>query len=411
MIHSSIHFTAFVSTLFAGSVLLSSAWAASCTGSARAPYACSSVIKGITFNWSSHQEHASGSDNWPVTWADDNHQYTAWGDGKGFSQSGGKKSFGVSRVIGQKDVFVGADIYKGAAAGCSGLGGLGDNTSICGKSYSILSYQQFLVLWAGPETGAANYSESRFFYSRDRGQSWTQTGNYLTGYDFFHPTFLQYGKNHAGPNGGYVYLYGIEVLDGGQLAVHKPGRVFLARQKLSDYFLPITSAPSSQQHLFGPDGNGFHLEYYTGNDAAGQPQWGSRSDKIPVFQDSNGVGWNLSVSYNAGTQRYILMTEHDQTFAGKLGIFEAPTPWGPWKTVAYYDAWADQTGADGDTGDQGFFWNIANKWSSGKNFSVVFTGIGEDDSFNKVDGGFQLTPPVTPPKKIDLVPILQLLLL
>ncbi len=409
MIHTGIAFTTIASFLAAAS-LLSSARAASCIGSNRAPYACSATIKGITFDWSTHQEHAGGSDNWPMTWSDDDHQYTAWGDGRGFSQSGSKKSFGVSRVIGQKDVFVGSDIYKGAGAGCSGLGSLGDDTAICGKSYSILSYQQFLVLWASPESGASGYAESRFFYSRDRGQSWTQTGNYLNGYDFYHPTFLQFGKNHAGPNGGYVYLYGIEVQDGGQLTVHKPGRIYLARQKLSDYFLPITSAPSDQQHLFGPDGNGFHLEYYTGKDTSGQPLWGERSDKVPVFEDSNGVGWNLSASYNAGTQRYILMTEHDQTFVGKLGVFEAPTPWGPWKTVAYYDAWADQTGATGDEGQEGFFWNIANKWSNGTNFSMVFTGTGGDDSFNKLDGSFMLAATPTPPKKINLAPILQLLL-
>ena len=412
MLQSSLSFAA-LTTFIAGSLLSLSTYAASCTGANRAPYACSNIIKGIHFNWATHQEHAGGSDNWPMTWADDDHQYTAWGDGQGFSKSGSKKSFGISRVVGGKNLFAGSDVYKGAGAACSGLGALGDNTSICGKSYSILSYQQFLVMWAGPESGASGYSQSRFFYSRDRGQSWTQTGNYLTGYDFYHPTFLQFGKNHAGPNNGYVYLYGIEVRDAGSLTVHKPGRVYLARQKLSDYFLPITSAPSYLQDFFGPDGNAFHLEYYTGKNAAGQPVWGSRNNKTPVFQDGNGVGWNLSVSYNAGTKRYILMTEHDQTFRGKMGIFEAPAPWGPWKTIAYYDAWANQTGASGDSGDKGFFWNISNKWSSGKNFSMVFTGIQGDDSFNKVDGSFDFTPaetPLPPAKKPNITPILQLLL-
>ena len=27
---------------------------------------------------------SQGSDNWPITWADDGHQYTSWGDGCGF---------------------------------------------------------------------------------------------------------------------------------------------------------------------------------------------------------------------------------------------------------------------------------------------------------------------------------------
>ncbi len=45
------------------------------------PYPPRPIIRQITFNWSSHLRLASGSDNWPVTWADDDNQYTVWGDG------------------------------------------------------------------------------------------------------------------------------------------------------------------------------------------------------------------------------------------------------------------------------------------------------------------------------------------
>jgi hypothetical protein len=44
-----------------------------------APYPASPVIADLTFEWSSHERHAPGSDNWPTTWADDGHQYAAWG--------------------------------------------------------------------------------------------------------------------------------------------------------------------------------------------------------------------------------------------------------------------------------------------------------------------------------------------
>lgn len=50
---------------------------------AASPYPDSSAITGISFNWATHQEMAPGSDNWPVTWADNNHQYSSWGDGGG----------------------------------------------------------------------------------------------------------------------------------------------------------------------------------------------------------------------------------------------------------------------------------------------------------------------------------------
>jgi len=41
-----------------------------------APYPDSTFLEGITWDFSSHVERAPGSDNWPVTWADDGHQYT-----------------------------------------------------------------------------------------------------------------------------------------------------------------------------------------------------------------------------------------------------------------------------------------------------------------------------------------------
>ena len=53
------------------------------------PYSKSEVIKGINFDWSFHIRLAPGSDNWPVTWADDGNQYVVWGDGGGFGGTNG----------------------------------------------------------------------------------------------------------------------------------------------------------------------------------------------------------------------------------------------------------------------------------------------------------------------------------
>ena len=50
-----------------------------------APYPPSPVITGI--DWAPKEtivRKAKGSDNWPMTWADDDHLYTAYGDGNGF---------------------------------------------------------------------------------------------------------------------------------------------------------------------------------------------------------------------------------------------------------------------------------------------------------------------------------------
>ncbi|MBE0534752.1 MAG: hypothetical protein IH624_03720, partial [Phycisphaerae bacterium] len=44
-----------------------------------APYPPSPVIADMSLDWSTHQREALGSDNWQLTWADDDHQYGAWG--------------------------------------------------------------------------------------------------------------------------------------------------------------------------------------------------------------------------------------------------------------------------------------------------------------------------------------------
>ena len=40
-----------------------------------APYPPSPVIADIVWDWSSHRRRAAGSDNWPITWADDGDLY------------------------------------------------------------------------------------------------------------------------------------------------------------------------------------------------------------------------------------------------------------------------------------------------------------------------------------------------
>jgi len=57
------------------------------------PYPQSKVISGVSVDWSTHQRHAQGSDNFQLTWADDDHQYGIWGDGDGFAGTSGNTGF------------------------------------------------------------------------------------------------------------------------------------------------------------------------------------------------------------------------------------------------------------------------------------------------------------------------------
>src|SRR5262245_49966606 len=72
----------------------------------------SPVIKEII--WSPKEtivRKASGSDNWPMTWADDDGLYTAYGDGNGFEPRVPEKlSLGFAKVRGLPPDFSGANI-------------------------------------------------------------------------------------------------------------------------------------------------------------------------------------------------------------------------------------------------------------------------------------------------------------
>jgi hypothetical protein len=86
------------------------------TGSIQAqspPYPPSSVIQSVAFDRSSHVRGAPGSDNWPITWADDGHQYTSWGDGGGFggTNSDGRVSLAVARIEGDATNYQGFNVW------------------------------------------------------------------------------------------------------------------------------------------------------------------------------------------------------------------------------------------------------------------------------------------------------------
>ena len=336
------------------------------------PYPSGEIIERVEFDWGTHRREAPGSDNWPMTWAADGHQYTAWGDGGGFGGDNkkGRVTLGVARIEGGAENYMGRNVWGGFEPERPATFG--------GKSYGILSVAGRLYLWVVPQPGP-HLKECRLASSTDLGRTWTQADwafRFEDGLSI--PTFLNFGRNHAGAPDQCVYSYYIEPQWGPAtptgseygFEVHKPGRIHLSRA-------PGDLLMRREAH-----------EFFAGLDRGGNPKW-SRilADKQPVFEDSNGVGWNVSVSYNAGLRRYLLATEHGNTHAGRFGLFDAPEPWGPWTTVAHEDAF----GA-GHVEVSTFFWSFPNKWvnADGTHFTMVFTGKNSNDSWNTVDGRFVL---------------------
>jgi Domain of unknown function (DUF4185) len=338
-----------------------------------APYPKSSVISGITFNWATHDRRARGSDNWPVTWADNDHQYTSWGDGGGFggTDDQGRVSLGVARIEGSANAYTGHNVWGGYRANNAARFG--------GKSYGIISIGGVLYKWVSPGSDAANYEEARLYRSTNHGASWSAAGWRFQQRDgIILPTFLQFGKDYQGARDDYVYVYASHLKDGSSLAVQKPGEIALMR-------VPKRRIMDRAAY-----------EFFAGVDPKGNPKWtAALSQRKPVFADANGVGWTVSVSYNPGLRRYLLTTEHATSGEGNIGIFDAPSPWGPWTTVLYQRGFGTPH-IEAST----FFWNFSGKWLSadGKSFTMIFTGVDENDSWNSVQGSFitQKTPSPSP---------------
>ena len=372
---------------------------------ATAPYPPSPVIADVELDWSTHRREAQGSDNFQLTWADDNQLYGAWGDGGGFGSENdeGRDSLGFARIEGPWDDFRGYNVWGGKD---------GEHPAqFAGKSWGTISVGGVLYSWVVPDNPDTAGSGDNFRYtddpaiawprdhyryvhlvrSKDHGATWQKASwrwwredNLIVG------TFLNFGRDNAGARDEFVYAYFIrpERLDVTQsnfkLSVHRPGALFLARVHRDQIF----------------DGRDAY-EWFSGMER-GKPTWGPLTAKQPVFENPEGTGWCVSASYNPGLKRYLVATEHGTSERSSLGIYDAPAPWGPWTTVKSWSVeepfGADREGSTLDWGQNVFFLSFVPKWWSadGTEFSLTFTGAGRgknNDSFNTIRGRFVLRPP------------------
>ena len=352
-----------IASLFLFTCLFISAVACRAVPTAQSPYPRSPVIAEVKFDFSHHDRRAHGSDNWPITWADDGHQYAAWGDGGGFGGTNkvGRVSLGVARVEGNAESYRGINVWGGKNAE--------NPATFEGKSYGLISVHGVLYMWVSPGSDTRSYEEARLYRSANHGKSWIEADwAFLKSDRVILPTFLQFGMDYRGARDDFLYIYASHLQNDQSLQIQTPGEIALMRVS------KVSIMDRSE------------YDFFAGLDKQGNPKWTSDlAAREPVFRDPNGVGWNLSVSYNPGLQRYLLMTEHTKSSQANFGMFDAPTPWGPWTTVKY----ARTFGAPHIQAST-FFWNFSSKWLSrdGKHFVLVFTGVSSNDSWNAVRGSF-----------------------
>ncbi len=305
------------------------------------PYPQSQIIEKVHWDFSTLARAARGSDLFPLTWADDNALYTAWGDGRGFAEIGSRKSLGVSRIHGSAASFGGTDVWSGT-----------------GKAHGIISIDNVLYLFVTEQDA---WMRGKVGRSLDHGVTWEFTDWIFDEPHgvFAAPGVLQFGKAYRGARDRFVYGY--SEIGRGVIQPH----VALFR---------VPKKEVTKRRAY---------EFFAGMNGTDDPVWTADIEEIrPVFTDPNGVGWGVQVTYSEVLRRYLLTARHDCN--GGWGIFDAPEPWGPWTTVAYYDKWIDP--------ECKVFFTFNQKWmsSDGREMWMVFSGKGEYDSFNVIKAIFEL---------------------
>ncbi len=300
------------------------------------PYPSSPVIRQII--WAPKEtivRKAKGSDNWPITWADDDALYTAYGDGNGFEpQLKEKLSLGLAKILGDPPGFTGVNL-RAPSAEAKGDGRKGR------KASGMLCVDGVLYLLV------RNADNAQLGWSADHGATWTWADWKFTE-SFGCPGFINFGQNYAGARDGFVYLHSHDAAS----AYERADRMVLAR------------VPKDK--LCAHDA----YEFLVKLDGRGQPVWSRDIAQRGAVLNNPGQCYRSSISYNAALQRYLWCQTgagNDTRFAGGFAIYDAPEPWGPWTVAFQTDSW--------DVGP-GETMHLPTKWMSadGRTVHLVFSG-------------------------------------
>lgn len=306
------------------------------------------TITGVTWDFAGLQRLAPGSDLWPVTWGDDGHLYTSWGDGGGFGGNNelGRVSNGIARIEGPATNYTTANVNGGY---------LPENpatwpTGTKGKLTGLICVDGVLYGWVSAE----NAADPNFYLwqSNDKGITWTRSADSYLGSQFGEMGWINHGQDNSAAFDDYLYTIGRERVSGGQ-------GLFLMRCSKKD---PMD---------------------FTTHQFWSSKGWTNLAGKEAVITDLNGFG-NPSCVYHPIYNQYILTVAHGAWADGlkRLGVYVADKPYGPWATIQYNDNW-------GGYSSVWLYYHIVPKWiQADGTFYMMFSGDGAFDSFNLIKGTF-----------------------
>jgi CubicO group peptidase (beta-lactamase class C family) len=324
----------------------------SSTSGSLVPCPPSPVIAGI--EWAPADtivRRAKGSDNWPMTWADDDVLYTAYGDGKGFEPFVKQKlSLGLAKITGVPSQFAAENVIA-PTADARGDGPRGR------KASGLLCVDGVLYLLV------RNAGNAQLGWSADHGVTWSWAEWKFTE-SFGCPTFLNFGRDYAGARDAFVYIYSHDA----DSAYERADRFVLAR---------VPKEKLRERAAY---------EFFVKPGAGGQPQWTRDVACRGAVFTHPAACYRSGITYNAALKRYLWCQTGrgaDTRYRGGFAIYDAPEPWGPWTTAFYTDEW--------DVGP-GETMSLPAKWmgADGRTVHLVFSG---DDCFSVRQGALRLRQP------------------
>jgi hypothetical protein len=323
------------------------------------------AIDEIRFDWSTYRALAPGSDIWALTWCEDDHQYTTWGDGGGFggTNTEGRVSLGFARITGT---------YTGMQT-LNLWGGWNPVTDaeFPGKVKSLLCLGGDLYGWRSRGSMEDAFDWKQLILSEDKGITWQEDvfpESYVAGCTGCPslPYMINYGRNYGANQDGYVYTYWIELQDSSEWEVQVPGVLWLAR------------APAANRAFTDRD----NWQWVTGIGSNNTPIWGTEANRVPVLEEPDGL-MRGSALYVPGLGRYLMVQNHTARNSGNIVIWEAPKPWGPWTLILKEDDWP-QSDPAAPVDPRFSFGNFSPKWFSADGRSGVFVWFGPD-KWNSVE--------------------------
>lgn len=330
-------------------------------------------IEGITWLWETRKAAATGSDNFPMTWAADDHQYTIGGDGYGFGNQKPKQSMIFSRVKGSFDDQGYEDLWSGD-----------------GKSYGLLTLGDRAYVWRGPGSGVQSFAETWLYVFDLEGRLLEKKQLFTAADQLCMPTFLQLGQDYQYGFDDWVYSYAIQPLPAQPFALNRVWRdgwdfsyllqTLLGRPlwDMGTGSIWLMRAPRNQ--LFDRSA----YRFFAGFDGE-KPIWTADIERKQAVMELS-ENTLVSCTYVPWSNTYLFATEHSQPFGSNLKILQSRYPWGPWHSLQTWDAWGEQQGLQPSL----FYWNFAPKWSDADGGGVIiYSGIKENDRYNSMRVQFQ----------------------